>query len=118
MTGFNGRDLASRVAGLLQGQFRGDLVAAAQALDVDPEELRRIVEDEADQPHLDVLAKLVNRLGVDVCWLITGEYDWRTHMRLLEEEDEHDESRGRQLLMRLADERTMPGRESLRRLIG
>ena len=104
MTGFNGRDLASRVAGLLQSKFRGDLVAAARELDVDPDELRHIVEDQTEQPHLDVLAKLVEHFGVDVCWLLTGEYDWQTHMRLLEDEDERGADDGhRQLLLRLTD---------------
>jgi transcriptional regulator with XRE-family HTH domain len=118
MTGFNGRDLASRVAGLIQGQFKGDIVAASRELDVDPQELRRILEDKTNRPDLDLLAKLVKRFGVDLCWLITGEYDWRTHMRLLEDEDEKDERRGRQLLSRLAAEPTIEGRETLRRLIG
>ena len=118
MTGFNGRDLASRVAGLIQGQFKGDIVAASRDLDVDPQELRRILEDKTNRPDLDVLAKLVKRFGVDVCWLVTGEYDWRTHMRLLQDEDERDESRSRQLLLRLAAESAFAGPEARRRLIG
>ena len=117
MTGFNGRDLASRVAGLLQGRYKGDLVVAARELDVDPDELRRIVDAQTDKPDLNVLAKLVERFGVDVCWLMTGDYDWRTHMRVLEDEDEHIKDSGRQLLLRLTERRDSPaGPGHLRRL--
>jgi hypothetical protein len=116
MTGFNGRDLASRVAGLLHGQFRGDLVAAARDLDVDPDELRRIVESRTDTPDLNVLAKLVNRFGVDVCWLMTGEYDWRAHMRLLEDEGDQSKDREKQLLLRLTERRENAAAGHIRRL--
>jgi hypothetical protein len=105
MRGFNGRDLASRVAGLLHGQFRGDIVTAACDLNVDPDELRRIVEAKTSTPDLEVLAKLVKRFGVDVCWLMTGEYDWRSHMSLLEDEEDHPRDSGKQLLLRLSERR-------------
>ena len=118
MTGFNGRDLASRVAGLLQAQFKGDLVAAAHALDVDPAELRRIVEDQTQQPDLDVLAKLVERFGVDVCWLMTGQYDWRAHMRLLQDAEETGRSESGQLLLRLTERRQDRVRSEIKRRIG
>lgn len=62
MMAFSARDLASRVAGLLQGQFRGDLVAAARDLDSTPEELRRIVEEETEYPQLDLLAAAIDPL--------------------------------------------------------
>lgn len=117
MTGLNGRDLASRVAGLLQAQFKGDLVAAARQLDVDPDALRDIVESQTDTPDLNVLAKLVKRFGVDVCWLMTGEYDWRSHMRLLEDEDDSIEPRN-QLMLRLAERRDGRVRSSGSRRLG
>jgi hypothetical protein len=113
MTGFNGRDLASRVAGLLQGKFKGDLVAAARELDVDPDQLREIVDDQTEQPHLEVLSRLVAYFGVDVCWLLTGEYDWQAHMRLLADDDERDVRDGqRDLLQRLAEEHLPRRRET------
>jgi hypothetical protein len=115
MTGFNGRDLASRVAGLLHARFQGDLVAAACDLDVDPEELRRIVEGNTDTPDLNVLARLVRRFGVDVCWLMTGEYDWRSHMSLLVEEDERSDDANNQLILRLTERRDQPRRSDIRR---
>ena len=119
MTGFNGRDLASRVAGLLQGKFKGDLVAAAREIDVDPDQLRDIVDDQTEQPHLDVLSKLVAYFGVDVCWLLTGEYDWQAHMRLLADEDQRDPRDGRrQLLQGLAVDHLRGRRESAGRRPG
>ena len=67
MTGLNGRELSARVAGVLQGQCKGDLVSAARDMDVDPDALRRIVEARTNTPDLDELAKLVQHFGVDVC---------------------------------------------------
>ena len=118
MTGFSGRDLALRVAGLLQGPYKGDLVVAARDLDVEPSELRRIVDAQTEKPDLAVLARLVERLGVDVCWLMTGEYDWRSHMRLLEDEDEHIKDSGRQLLIRLTERRDGQAAANHQRRIG
>src|SRR5688500_15493622 len=115
MTGFNGRDLGSRVAGLLQARFQGDLVAAACDLAVDPNELRRIVEGNTDTPDLNVLAKLVRHFGIDVCWLMTGEYDWRSHMSLLDAEDERADDANHQLILRLAERRDRSGPSDVRR---
>ena len=119
METFNARDLASRVAGLVQGQFKGDLVAAARYLDADPEELRGIVEEQTSHPSLELLAAIVKRFGVDACWLITGEYDWRTHARALEDDDGDERTRPRELLLHLV-ERGKPGagRELRRRSAG
>jgi hypothetical protein len=59
-----------------------------------------------------------SRTSVDVCWLLTGEYDWQAHMRLLADENERDPDDGqRQLLQRLADEH-LGRRESARRRTG
>src|SRR5688572_27155848 len=97
MSGFDPTALAARVAGLMHGQFGGDVRAAAHALDVDPDELYRIVEDHTHYPNIDLLARLVTRFGVDASWLITGEYDWRAHAAALENDAPPD----RQLLLRL-----------------
>jgi hypothetical protein len=118
MTGFNGRDLASRVAGLLHGRFKGDLVAAACELDVDPDGLRSIVEEQTNHPDLDILAKLVQHFGIDVCWLMTGEYDWQGHMHLLEDEDDTTRNPSKQLLLRLAERRHGDAAAEARRRIG
>ena len=112
MAEFNAKNLAHRVQGLLQARFRGDLVAAARALGIDADDLRQIVEDETDYPRLDVLSALVRYFGVDACWLVTGEYEWRAHLRVLEEEDENPNGDPRQLLLRLTTRR---GDEILRR---
>lgn len=105
MADFDPRELAIRVQGLLQARFKGDLRAAARELKVDPEELGRIVEDETEYPRLDVLSALVRYFGVDACWLVTGEYDWRAHLRLLEEEEGDSTSDTKQLLLRLTTRR-------------
>src|SRR5688500_15552866 len=98
MAAFDARGLAARVAGLIHGQFGGDLHAAARALDVDPDEIYRIVEDHTAYPNIDLLARIVKRFGVDASWLITGEYDWRTHVAVLDDDAPNEE---RQLLLRL-----------------
>jgi hypothetical protein len=99
MPGFDARGLASRVAGLIHAQFGGDLRVAARALDVDADEIYRIVAEETAYPNIDLLAKIVNRFGVDASWLITGEYDWRTHMGVLADAEEGRTDNG--LLLRL-----------------
>jgi hypothetical protein len=116
MSDLDAKALAARVAGLIHGQFAGSLARAAESLDVDPDDLRRIVEDETDAPSLDVLARIVRRFGVDACWLITGEYDWNTHMRLLEDDDEQPEDR--QLLLRLIGRRRERGGNTSSRRAG
>jgi hypothetical protein len=114
---FDAKGLAARVAGLIHGQFSGDLTRAAIALDVDVDDLRRIVEDETDTPSLAVLGRIIRRFGVDACWLVTGEYDWQSHMRLLEDEDQEEDRDDRQLLLRLIGRRER-GRENISRRIG
>lgn len=113
MADFDPKELASRVQGLLQARFKGDLLSAAGALEVEAEELRRIVEDEAENPRLDVLSALVRFFGVDPCWLVTGEYDWRAHLRTLEAEDEDPSTDSKPLLLRL----TTPRGDDIRRPI-
>lgn len=95
MQRFNADALASRVAGLMQARFHGDLAAAARALEVPPDDLRKIVETESNQPSLDVLAAIVKHFGIDACWLLTGDYNWRAHMSALhDDESGTDATRG------------------------
>jgi hypothetical protein len=96
--------LAARVQGLIQGRFAGDVRTAAQAVEVDEKELRDIVEHATDHPSLDVLAAIVRRFGVDACWLLTGEYDWKSHrLQLVQEEEEHDDQAPKNALLRFVN---------------
>lgn len=94
--------LAARVQGLIQGRFGGDLSAAAQALGVDEKHLRDIVEHATDRPSLDALAAIIRRFGIDACWLLTGEYDWKSHRMQLVQEDEEDDQAPKNALLRFA----------------
>jgi hypothetical protein len=94
VTDISGKQLALRVQGLIHGQFGGDLTRAARELGVDETELRRIVVSASESPRLDVLAAIVRELGVDACWLMTGEYDWDAHRRQLELADEDGDDTG------------------------
>ena len=76
--------LAERVRGLLGSTDATSLRAAATRLGVHEDALGEIVRDETRQPSPQVLAAIVEALGVDATWLLTGEYDPATH-RAVEE---------------------------------
>ena len=78
------RAMGFRVAGLIHGEFQGDLGLAARELHVSPEQLKRVIEGDDEVPSATILAAIVSRLGVDANWLITGEYDWRAHSGALQ----------------------------------
>ena len=101
MAQIDGQALAARVQGLIHGRFGGDLPTAAHALELDERDLRAIVEDATNHPSLEALAAIVQRFGIDACWLLTGEYDWVSHSRQLEEEDTGGSDGPRATILRL-----------------
>ena len=107
--------LAARVQGLIHGRFGGDVAAAARELRVEEKELRDIVERATDHPSLDALAAIVRQFGIDACWLLTGEYDWASHRRQLEEEEEHGDDAPRSVILRLVAPEMTTSFEPLKR---
>lgn len=71
--------LAERVRRLLGLNNTTGLKAQAVRLGVQQQALREIVRHETTQPSTQVLTAIVEALGVDTTWLLTGEYDPATH---------------------------------------
>ena len=80
--------IAERVRGVVSRQLGVEVNAVAATLDVSEASFRHLIEDR-DRPIdvaflMDVLAAMVRVLGLDPKWLLTGDYDSRTHRRALE----------------------------------
>ena len=86
--------LAARIRSLLGNTEVRD---TARELGVDVGELREIVEHENRYPSTSVLATLVAYYGVDVSWLLTGEYSLSLH-RLTVEADKAPAATIREML--------------------
>ena len=96
--------IAARIRGLIGGQDRGLLAAAAQRLLVTEVALRISVDELEPHPALDVLAALVRVYGVDPTWLLTGEYDAATHRAALDDENESGSSLAQLIASRLSSD--------------
>jgi hypothetical protein len=79
----NPGDVAMRVRGLL-GPMPESIEAAARRLGVSVAALRVSVDADDPHPTIEVLDALVRVDGVDPTWLLTGDYDYAAHQRVIE----------------------------------
>ncbi len=80
------RGVAERVRALIGSGGDPDLTIVASRLRVDEAALAATVDVDAPLPDMEVLVAVIREYGVDVTWLLTGEYDLATH-RLSAEAD-------------------------------
>ena len=72
--------IAKRLRELLLASDKSrDLEALAAALGLEELSLRMSIDDDSPHPTVEVLAAVIREFGVDPSWLLTGEYDSRTH---------------------------------------
>jgi hypothetical protein len=95
------RGIAERLRGLFGRHQGGDLGLVAERLGVDEVALRISVDELAPYPTLEVITAVVEGYGVDPSWLLTGDYDSRTHMRVLGDRRQPEGDSLRQLIQEL-----------------
>ncbi|MEX2178752.1 MAG: hypothetical protein WD801_08595 [Gemmatimonadaceae bacterium] len=97
--------IAERIRGLVGGQNEGDLAVIAHRLEVDEVSLRMSVDALSPYPTVDVLAAVVLTYGVDPTWLLTGEYDTRSHRHVADGDKRLAEQSVRLMIEERAPER-------------
>ncbi|HVX39467.1 MAG TPA: hypothetical protein VHB25_07825 [Gemmatimonadaceae bacterium] len=94
------KSIALRIRGLLGGQDRGVIAAAARRLGVSEVALRITIDDIEPHPTLEVILAVVREYGIDPTWLLTGEYDPTSHRLAVDEEASFSRSDLAKLLVR------------------
>jgi hypothetical protein len=91
VNGFHGKDLqaiAARIRGLLGDQDGNGLEASARRLGVSEVSLRISLDRDDPRPTIDIIAAVALHYGVDLAWLVTGEYDIDTHRQVIEDDSQ------------------------------
>ena len=82
-------NIAARIRALIAGQDGGVVEDTARRLGVSELALRMTIDDLAPVPALEVVVAVVREYGVDPTWLVTGQYDPRSHRMALNEDRDH-----------------------------
>jgi hypothetical protein len=99
----NAQAIRKRLLALLAASHLERLDEAARRLGVSEGALAESLDAKHPSQSIEILTAFVDFAGVDPTWLVTGEYDLRTHRDVLADDGEY---------MRLVLRRLMGGRQT------